>query len=353
MRICFLLASWGEGGLERHVVELANALALYHEVSVIVHPVMEHRFSDAVQVFVVNLDRNRQSPFLLYDVRAILKRHTFDIVHAQASKGTIILANLKPFLPKALGLVASMHNQKSSLTAFARMDHLILGGNDGLLSGRSLNIPVSCIYNGIVPSGRQGWTRARLVEEFGFDASKPVFCAVGRFVPAKGFDILIPALAAAGSQCLLIGDGPERALLERQAKDSGAHVVFAGYRSDAMSLLSVSDGMLISSRNEGFAYVFVEGLLAHRAIIATDIPMVQDFLPRELIVPVDDVAALTVKLKWIQVERAAWFDLMQPVWDKADNELTLENMVKRVEAVYEDVIAQKEAAGFITPESNA
>ncbi|AXI03100.1 glycosyltransferase [Aquirhabdus parva] len=341
MRICLVLASWGEGGLERHAIELANALSLTHQVSVIVHPVMIDRFAKAIQVFPVNMDRNRQNPFLLYDIWSILKNNPFDIVHAQASKATILLARIRPFLPKTIGFVASMHNQKSALWAFARMDHLILGGNDGLLGGRTLSIPVSCIYNGIVPSGTQGWTRDRLVQEFGFNSESLVYCAVGRFVPAKGFDILIPAIAASGVQCLLIGDGPERAELEALVQKTGAKVVFSGYRKDGMSLLSVSDGMLISSRNEGFAYVFVEGMLAHRPIIATDIPMVQDFLPREVIVPVDDVAALTEKLNFIQNEPQEWDRLMQPVWAKADAELTLENMVLRVENVYNAIVKSR------------
>ncbi len=338
MRICLVLASWGEGGLERHAIELANALSLTHQVSVIVHPVMVERFAQGVQVFTVNMDRNRQNPFLLYDIWSILKNNPFDIVHAQASKATILLARIRPFLAKTIGFVASMHNQKSALWAFARMDHLILGGNEGLLSGRTLSIPVSCIYTGIVPSGTQGWTREKLVQEFGFNPDRPVYCAVGRFVPAKGFDVLIPAIAAAGVQCLLIGDGPERAELEAMVQKTGAKVVFSGYRTDGMSLLSVSDGMLISSRNEGFAYVFVEGMLAHRPIIATDIPMVQDFLPRQVIVPVDDIVALTEKLEFIQADPKAWDQLMQPVWAKADAELTLENMVLRVVSVYNAVI---------------
>lgn len=338
MRICLVLASWGEGGLERHTIELANALSLRHQVSVVAHPAMAQRFAEAVHFIPLNMDRNRQNPFLLYELRTILKNNTFDIIHTQASKASILVAHIRRFLPKTLGFVASMHNQKSALWAFARMDHLILGGNDGLLSGRTLNIPVSSIYNGIVPSGTQGWTREKVALEFNFDPTKPIYCAVGRFVPAKGFDILIPALAKSGAQCLLIGDGPERTELESLVKNAGAKVVFSGYRSDAMSLLSVSDGMLISSRNEGFAYVFVEGMLAHRPIIATDIPMVQDFLPREVIVPVDDVDAFTEKLNFIQASADKWHQLMQPVWAKADAELTLDNMVLRVEAVYDAVV---------------
>jgi len=344
MRICLLLASWGEGGLERHVVELANALSLRHEVAVVVHSVMATRFAAGVQVFTINMDRNRGNPFFLRELVSVLRSKPFDVVHAQNSKATILLARILRFLPARVACVASMHNQKSALWAFARMDHLILGGNDGLLSGRSLSIPVSCIYNGIVPSGAQGWTRQKLVEEFGFDAAQPVYCAVGRLVPAKGFDVLIPALAQAGCQCLLIGDGPERAALTRLAGQTSARVVFPGYRADAMSLLTVSDGMLISSRNEGFAYVFVEGMLAERPILATDIPMVQSFLPRELIVPVEDIAALAQALRRLDADPEGWRALMQPAFAKARAELTLEAMVGSTEAVYQQVVAKRPAA---------
>ena len=47
MHICQVVASWGNGGLEKHVIELSNALSAEHQVTVIVHPLMKDRFVEA------------------------------------------------------------------------------------------------------------------------------------------------------------------------------------------------------------------------------------------------------------------------------------------------------------------
>ena len=173
-----------------------------------------------------------------------------------------------------------------------------------------------------------------IYKEFGFDAAKPVLIAIGRLVDAKGFDILIPAVLRAGVQVLIVGEGERRTLLEAQIAETKATVVLAGFRQDAQRLLAAADGFVLSSRNEGFAYVFVEALLAQRPVVVTAIPMVQEFVPEQLIVPVEDVEALAERMQWAVSHLAEWRELMQASWQKAQLQLTLEAMVMQTVAVY-------------------
>ena len=180
-----------------------------------------------------------------------------------------------------------------------------------------------------------GYNRQQLADEFGFDINKPIFIAIGRLVLAKGFDILIAAAAKANVQIVIVGDGELKDSFKTQIEATKAAVVLAGFRANVPQLMSAADGFILSSRHEGFAYVFVEALLAQRPIVATEIPMVQDFMPTELIVPVEDIDALAAKLAWVSHHPQDWLQLMQPSFDKAQKLLTLEAMVAQVVAVYQ------------------
>ena len=334
MRICQVLASWGHGGLEKHVVELGNALCEEHEVAVIAHPEMQSRFDPRITFIPVDFSRGRWSPGLHRDLLAALKSWPADIVHAQANKAASLVGRLRP-LVKAGGFVATLHNQKGSTGMFRHFDHVIAvsPGIAVLIKSR----PVTAIYNGIRAPQPVENGRALLAAEFGFDAGRPILIGVGRLVEAKAFDILVPAAAQAKAQVLIVGDGPMKPELEAAIAKTGAEVRLAGFRTDAQRLMAAADGFVLSSRNEGFAYVFVEAILAKRPIVATTIPMVAGFVPEDLLAPVEDVAALAERLAWAVAHPDDWRQKMQPYFDKADNELTLQAMVRKTVAVYQNL----------------
>lgn len=331
MRICQVVASWGDGGLEKHVVELSNALSEHHEVALVGHPSMQERLNSRIHFMAVDFSRPRWSPTLYRDVLRALQSWPADVVHAQANKAASMVGRLRPWTP-AKAWVATLHNQKGSTRMFDRFDQVITV-SPGIAS-LVRKAPVTPIYNGIRVPPAVANGRELLAGEFGFDAAQPILVGVGRLVEAKGFDILVPATAKAGVQVLIVGEGPMRPELEKAIAQSGAKVVLAGFRKDAQRLMAAADGFVLSSRNEGFAYVFVEALLAERPVLATDIPMVCDFLPRELIVPVTDVDALAAGLQRVSADLATWRQQMAPTFAKAQAELTLEAMVQRTAAVY-------------------
>lgn len=99
--------------------------------------------------------------------------------------------------------------------------------------------------------------------------------AVGRLVGVKGFDVLLRALAVASRwECLqIVGDGPERAALERLARELGLEdrVHFLGRRTaeDVQVLMSGADGVVMPSRAEAFGIVALEAWAAGTPLIAT------------------------------------------------------------------------------------
>ncbi len=80
---------------------------------------------------------------------------------------------------------------------------------------------------------------------------------------------------------VILGEGPERASLEKQARELGvAHRVFLlGFVDNAEAFMRRARVFVMSSRNEGLPMVLIEALGAGAAIVSTDC----HFGPRELL----------------------------------------------------------------------
>ena len=144
--------------------------------------------------------------------------------------------------------------------------------------------------------------RARL----GLAPDAYVVAGVGRFVPIKGFDLLVGALAelvarVPGAHLLLIGDGVERGALEAQAAALGVagRLRISGAGSDVIELLSAADVLAAPSRNEGMGRVLVEAMALGLPVVGTRVGGIADvILDGEcgLVVPPEDAGALAEAL---------------------------------------------------------
>ena len=124
---------------------------------------------------------------------------------------------------------------------------------------------------------------------------------VGRLVPQKDVATLLAALARtpAGVCLAVVGDGPLRGALEREAAARGIaeRVAWLGARphADVARLMAAADVFVLPSRYEGFARVLMEAAAAGLPIVTTDVSGADEAV-REgetgLVVPVGDADAL-------------------------------------------------------------
>jgi teichuronic acid biosynthesis glycosyltransferase TuaC len=116
--------------------------------------------------------------------------------------------------------------------------------------------------------------RAAARRELGRDAKGPVVLSVGWLAPQKGFDLVIRAAAALPDTLLVIvGEGPEKAALQRLARDlqTGERVRFLGTmpQQRLATLCNAADVLVLASAREGLPNVVLEALACGTPVVAT------------------------------------------------------------------------------------
>ncbi|MHB1446455.1 MAG: glycosyltransferase [Acidimicrobiales bacterium] len=164
----------------------------------------------------------------------------------------------------------------------------------GELTGVATRVLRMPLVTGAEPAGRPGPPPPlRLV-------------CVGRLSPEKGFDIAIAAVDRLASRGLdlslrIVGEGPERPSLERQARHLGARVVFEGpmSRAERDGAIRSSHALLAPSRHEGLGLVALESLALGTPVIASSVGGLVEVVgePQDgILVPAGDPEALAAAI---------------------------------------------------------
>jgi len=154
--------------------------------------------------------------------------------------------------------------------------------------------------------------RASLQEELGLDALRPVILFASKLQARKHCDHLIEAYArlspAPGTDpkpyLVIVGDGEERAALERQAAATGfSSIRFCGFRnqSELPRFFDLATTFVLPSQHEPWGLIVNEVMNAARpAIVSDDVGSAVDLIEDGVtgcIYPVGDVEALTHALR--------------------------------------------------------
>lgn len=151
---------------------------------------------------------------------------------------------------------------------------VVLNEDIALKYEQKLRIPCEVVYN-----------PRSFVSEEKSQLSNPTFIACGRFVPQKGFDLLIQSFAEFAKvdkewKLYVVGDGPMRPTLEQMIRDYGItdRVVLTGYTDQVKELLLDSSIYLLSSRWEGFPMCVTEAFEVGLPVISFDISAVMPLI---------------------------------------------------------------------------
>ncbi|HSQ56457.1 MAG TPA: glycosyltransferase [Gemmata sp.] len=258
-------------------------------------------------------------------VRALLalcRKEKVAIWHGHDYKTNLLGLMLKRFWP--MRLVTTVHgwvHHTARTPIYYRIDQLCLPRYEKVICV-SDDLLEACLAAGVparncvlLENGIDGgeYSRRHSVAEaktrLGLPSEDLVIGAVGRLEAEKGFDILIRATQALASRGLnvrliLVGEGGERAKLERLAAELGIadRVSLPGWQADVRGYFEAMDVFALSSYREGLPNVVLEAMALEVPVVATRVNgvprLVQDRRNGMLVEP-GDVGGMTSALDQI------------------------------------------------------
>jgi glycosyltransferase involved in cell wall biosynthesis len=170
--------------------------------------------------------------------------------------------------------------------------------------------------------------------------SARVVLAVARLTEQKGIDVAIRALQALPDDTVLVvlGDGPERAALQRLARELGVErrVFLLGRVPDVAAWLRRASVFVHPARWEGFGLAVLEAMLAGLPVVAANVSSLPELVVdgvTGMLVPADDASALARG-----VAQALDRPQLGPAGlERAHSEFSVARMADRTAALYSGV----------------
>jgi len=183
----------------------------------------------------------------------------------------------------------------------------------------------------------------------GVGESDVIIGSVGRVLDShKRFSDIIRALPMIRStqphaRLLIIGDGPDRAMLEQLARDLGQSeaVIFAGYQSAPRDFYHLMRVFVLASASEAFGLVLVEAMLAGVPVVATEvggIPFVLDAGKAGILVPPMQPDALAEAVLGLLADLPASNALRDAGLARARIAFAAERYINEVADLYNDLL---------------
>ena len=266
------------------------------------------------------LDQHRRPLTLLRAarrLRALVAELRPDVIHAHMMTGMVLArAVRRGRAPLLVGHVHNVYQRSARLMGLA--DIVLCCGTSVATTMAARGVPrarLRVVLNGTVGSPRLPDPATVAPAQI----ARPAIVTVGGMNTRKGIAELIAAFDRIGSSngaahLHLVGDGPDRAAFERQARASNvsARIHFHGFQKDPTPYLRAAEIFVLASRRESFPIVIGEARAAGCAIIATRVDGVPESLDEGragFLVPPQDSAALADALDRLlsdAAERARW-----------------------------------------------
>ena len=278
------------GGAETHCISLIKGLAAKGHSIVFVtgkaddgsHPSPRDGVSAHFELAFQSI--NPLDRFKTYRRLAeIVAEHKVEIIHAHHQTAGYLAELLwrRKHIPYVVSVHGPWHStpfKKPHYKAFRRL--IVVSHSLQQLLITHFRVPaehICTIHNGVDPSRFEGIASAeaaRFRSTFSVRADEIVLSQISRIAKAKGqFDLLNALKLLAPDlpyRCLIVGEGKERARLERLTESLGLSqkVTFCGYQSNIPVVLASTNVMLLPSYREGLPLSIVEAMLSHVPVIA-------------------------------------------------------------------------------------
>jgi glycosyltransferase involved in cell wall biosynthesis len=208
------------------------------------------------------------------------------------------------------------------------------------------------IRNGVEVAKFSGARPADL-SAFGIPERSRTLLTIGRLDRQKGLLDLIEAAALVvarhpDAHFLVVGEGRERAALERAIRERGlaARVHLAGWRADVPELLAAGYALVLTSHWEGLPNVILEAMAAGRPVVTSRVEGAAELVAEGrtgLIVASHSPQAVASALESLLADPTRAAALGQAGRERAAAEFSFERMVGRYDELYQSILAETAA----------
>jgi glycosyltransferase involved in cell wall biosynthesis len=301
----------------------------------------------------------------LRQLTGLLRQYRPHVIHAHDYKTNVLALLLGRFFRTRV--MTTLHGnvertrrlntyyQTDRLT-LPRMDHVVAVSRD--LHERALQLGVAAgrctlIHNAIDHQQfRRSCSPAEARGRLGLDPRRLLVGSIGRLSAEKGFDVLIRSFAQVRqaipqAQLVLVGQGNQRAELERLVCDSGLGdaVRLAGHQTDVAAWLEAMDVFALASLREGLPNVLLEAMAMTVPIVATDVGgidlLVADGTTGRLVPPSDE-GALTEAIGQLLAEEPLRKRLSSAARELIEREYSFERRMASMRAIYDGLLTDRD-----------
>ena len=330
LRLLLFTVAFEEGGGERLYVNLLRGLDRSRfEPSVISWKVHESHFVDELpsDVLLVDLGRSgrfrRELPRLLAGTVRAFRRFRPDVVMCISTEMNLVLYAARGLARSQARIVLNEQGSPSAWLSLVQSEQPLraLAVRQGY-ARLPRDARVVCVAESVqqdliesfgcdpnrlvtIPNPLDLARIRALSEEFAVlpfpEDGKPLVVSVGRFFPQKGYDVLARAFvrvaAESDARLLVVGDGPDRARVERILANAGLadRAALVGYRANPFPYVAAGTVFALPSLSEGFGYVLAEAMALGIPVVSSDAAGPADILAggrHGTLVPAGDEAAL-------------------------------------------------------------
>jgi glycosyltransferase involved in cell wall biosynthesis len=178
---------------------------------------------------------------------------------------------------------------------------------------------------------------------------RAIVLVTARLDKQKGHHYLLQAASLVPTAVfVLVGDGPERASLEAQARALGLsdRVTFLGYRNDVGDLLTTCDLFVLPSLFEGLPLSVLEAMAAGKPVVATAIGGTDEAIVQGysgLLVPPGDPVTLAAAIRTVLSDPKLARRLAAAGKARVHEHFSADAMIQKVTHIYEEILSSHEA----------
>ena len=395
LRIAYLLGSLRFGGAERHLTHLLRGLDHSRfEPRLFLTKRIGHFLPEVESLGVPIEETGVRSVFTPSGLRGIARlarrceRDRIDIIHSYLYGANLIGMGVAALSPRVVHLIGI----RQQVLPHPRVFRALFGVAGPRTHFVSVSMAADAVLgewgidprwrhrvpNGVeIPSPMSLLDRSQKRAELGVSAAQVLITMVANFHAVKGHDTLIEAfamlpamagvtpsshrptesghgssIAAAGGGpqgvaetgpvLALVGDGDRMDACRTLAQQAGVadRVRFLGQRADVPEILQASDIFVLNSKSEGMSNALLEALAAGLPCVATDVggnpELVRD-AENGFLVPPNQPAPLSRSLDILARNPDLRARMGARSRQRAQDEYSLEAMVRRTESIYEEV----------------